>query len=99
MTQDSGPMSGSDGAMDTQCDAVLRDVWLFLDDELDPARRAVVEQHLIDCPPCLGETDLGHRLKSLLHRKCGGDTAPRVLRERLVSALAAQAPEDRQPSG
>jgi len=69
------------------CGDVLRDVWLFLDDELDPARRAAVERHLVDCPPCLDETDVGHRLKSLLHRKCGGDTAPPELRASLIEAL------------
>jgi mycothiol system anti-sigma-R factor len=92
--------SGAAGADDTEragsaltdpeCQRVLDDVWLFLDDEMDPDRRARVEQHLMDCPPCLDETDVGHRLKSLLHRKCGGDTAPAVLRESLVAALSIQ---------
>jgi mycothiol system anti-sigma-R factor len=83
----SGPASPE---AESECQAVLRDVWVFLDDELDPERRAVVERHLIDCPPCLDETDLGHRLKTLLHRSCGGDTAPAVLRDRLVAALTAR---------
>ncbi len=75
------------GTAETECQAILRDVWLFLDDELDPERRATVEQHLFDCPPCLDETDVGHRLKGLLHRTCGGDVAPAVLRAKLVAAL------------
>jgi mycothiol system anti-sigma-R factor len=75
----------------TECQSVLRDVWVFLDNEMDPERRAVVERHLADCPPCLDETDVGDRLKSLLHRKCGGDQAPQVLRERLIAALTLQA--------
>ena len=69
------------------CPQVIRDVWLFLDDEMDADRRALVEHHLADCPPCLDETDVGERLKSLLHRKCGGDQAPAALREALVGAL------------
>ena len=80
----------ADAAADTECVAVLRDVWVFLDNELDPERRAVVERHLIDCPPCLDETDLGHRLKTLLHRSCGGDVAPALLRDKLVAALTAK---------
>ncbi len=80
-SHDESPMSKS------ECQALVRDVWVFLDNELDPRRRAAIEQHLIDCPPCLDETDIGHRLKSLLHRKCGGETAPEVLRERLILAL------------
>ena len=76
-----------DGTSVAFCGEVIRDVWLFLDDEMDPERRAVVEQHLVDCPPCLDETDVGHRLKSLLHRKCGGDVAPPTLRASLILAL------------
>lgn len=70
-----------------ECDAVLRDVWLFLDDELDPERRAVVQRHLDDCSPCLEEAGLDAKLKQLLSRKCGGDRAPEHLRQRVVASL------------
>jgi mycothiol system anti-sigma-R factor len=70
-----------------QCGAVLRDVWLFLDDELDPERRAVVQRHLDDCSPCLEEAGLDSKLKQLLQRKCGGDHAPEHLRQRVVASL------------
>ncbi len=76
--------SGSDAG---ECDAVLRDVWLFLDDELDPERRAVVQRHLDDCSPCLEEAGLDSKLKQLLSRKCGGDRAPERLRQRVVASL------------
>jgi len=85
-------MTGTDDDDTTStvfCGEVIRDVWLFLDDEMDPQRRAVVERHLVDCPPCLDETDVGYRLKSLLHRKCGGDVAPPALRASLIQALTA----------
>jgi mycothiol system anti-sigma-R factor len=72
---------------DCGCDDVLRDVWLFLDDEMDPQRRAAVKQHLDDCSPCLEEAGLDAKLKSLLHRKCGGDKAPEQLKVRLLAAL------------
>ena len=72
---------------DYGCDDVLRDVWLFLDDEMDPQRRAAVKQHLDDCSPCLEEAGLDAKLKSLLHRKCGGDRAPEQLKVRLLAAL------------
>jgi len=60
---------------------------LFLDDEMDPQRRAAVKQHLDDCSPCLEEAGLDAKLKSLLHRKCGGDKAPEQLKVRLLAAL------------
>src|SRR3954471_11392041 len=75
--------------MDTEseCTAVLRDVWLFLDNEMDPENREKVQQHLDECSPCLMEAGLDQKLKELLHRKCGGDRAPEQLRQRLVATL------------
>lgn len=72
---------------DIECAGVLRDVWLFLDDELDPENRAAVEAHLDGCSPCLEEANLDQKLKALLRGKCGGDRAPEQLRERLVAHL------------
>ncbi|MBM9468194.1 mycothiol system anti-sigma-R factor [Nakamurella sp. YIM 132084] len=69
------------------CATVLRDVWLFLDDELDPANRRAVQQHLDDCSPCLEQAGLDHKLKLLLHNKCSGERAPEELRSRLVAKL------------
>jgi mycothiol system anti-sigma-R factor len=80
-------MSCTSGFGGDECGAVLRDVWLFLDDELDPERRAVVQRHLDDCSPCLEEAGLDSKLKQLLARKCGGDQAPAHLRERIVAGL------------
>ena len=78
------PIDLNDGS---QCSGVLRDVWLFLDDEMDPANRAKVQQHLDECSPCLVEAGLDQKLKQLLHKKCGGERAPEQLRDRLVAQL------------
>src|SRR6476646_3223495 len=72
---------------DSQCSGVLRDVWLFLDDEMDAEARARVQQHLDECSPCLVEAGLDRKLKELLHRKCGGDRAPEQLRARVIANL------------
>ncbi|MET3803713.1 mycothiol system anti-sigma-R factor [Nakamurella sp. UYEF19] len=72
---------------DVECAGVLRDVWLFLDDEMDPANRAAVEAHLDGCSPCLEEANLDQKLKALLHKKCGGDRAPEQLRASLSARL------------
>ncbi|GGL85828.1 mycothiol system anti-sigma-R factor [Nakamurella endophytica] len=81
-------MSCDDPAPKGECAEVLRDVWLFLDDEMDADRRAAVQHHLDDCSPCLVEAGLDQKLKSLLHSKCGGDRAPEQLRARLAARLA-----------
>jgi len=80
-------MTMDEERLDCTCDDVLRDVWLFLDDEMNPQRRAAVQQHIDDCSPCLEEAGLDAQLKSLLHRKCGGDKAPEQLKVRLLAAL------------
>lgn len=69
------------------CSEVLADVWAFLDDELDPERRALVRKHLEECSPCLDEAGIDRKLKELLARKCGGDHAPDDLRERIAAQL------------
>jgi len=72
---------------ESECSGVLRDVWLFLDDEMDPENRARVQQHLDECSPCLVEAGLDQKLKQILHKKCGGDRAPEQLRARVIASL------------
>ena len=78
----------SDESGDLECAGVLKDVWLFLDDEMDPDNRAAVEAHLDGCEPCLEEANLDQKLKALLHTKCGGDRAPEQLRAKLAARLS-----------
>ncbi len=72
---------------ESECTSVLRDVWLFLDNEMDADSRARVQHHLDECSPCLAEAGLDRKLKQLLHRKCGGERAPEHLRSRLHTTL------------
>jgi len=80
---------GGCGDAGGHCSDVLADVWRFLDDELDPQRRAAVQRHLDECSPCLEEAGIDTKLKALLARKCGGDHAPEQLRQRIVTQLVA----------
>lgn len=77
----------SDDSLDIECAGVLKDVWRFLDDEMNPQSRAAVEAHLDGCEPCLEQANLDQKLKALLHSKCGGDRAPAELRSKLVARL------------
>ncbi len=79
---------GDESAGD-DCADVMLDVWRFLDNELDPERRAAIQRHLDDCSPCLEEAGIDTKLKQLLALKCGGDHAPSHLRERIVTQLVA----------
>jgi mycothiol system anti-sigma-R factor len=65
------------------CDEVLHDVYLYLDDETDEATRLKMKSHLNDCAPCLRRFGLEQDVKSLVARTCGGDRAPVELRQRI----------------
>lgn len=69
------------------CDDVLSHVFEFLDDETDDARRAVIAEHLEDCSSCLREFGIEQEFKALVRRRCGGDTPPAGLRERIKIQL------------
>jgi mycothiol system anti-sigma-R factor len=74
---------------DTDCSEVLAEVWLFLDNECDDKRRALLTQHLDECSPCLAQYGLDEKLKKLLASKCGGEHAPAEFKDRLRAKLRA----------
>ncbi|MDQ1731478.1 MAG: hypothetical protein QOK10_1637 [Pseudonocardiales bacterium] len=74
------------GGMD--CDEVLADVYLYLDDESDPEVRQRIRAHLDDCAPCLRQFGLEQDVKSLVARCCGGDIAPDRLKSSIRFRLA-----------
>jgi mycothiol system anti-sigma-R factor len=74
------------GGMD--CDEVLADVYLYLDDESALDVRERIRAHLDDCAPCLRHFGLELDVKSLVARCCGGDVAPGSLRTRIRGRLA-----------
>lgn len=76
-------MSELDPPGGIDCDAVLRDVYLYLDDETDSAMYTKVKAHLHDCGPCLRHYGLEQDIKSLIARTCGGDRAPISLHDRI----------------
>ena len=65
------------------CDDVLSHVFEFLDHETDPARREVIAEHLEDCSPCLRQFGIEQEFKALVRRRCGGDTPPPGLKDRI----------------
>jgi len=71
------------GPGNIDCDDVIRDVYLYLDDESDPELRNRIRQHLDGCAPCLKQFDSEQVVRSLNARCCGGDRAPESLRERI----------------
>ena len=76
------------------CNDVLEHVFEFLDHETPDSRRAVIAEHLEDCSSCLREFGIEQEFKALVRRRCGGDTPPAGLRERIKLQLTTVAVED-----
>src|SRR3954451_2092107 len=71
------------------CDDVLSHVFEFLDHETGDERRAIIAEHLEDCSSCLREFGIEAEFKALVRRRCGGDTPPAGLRDRIKVQLTS----------
>ena len=71
------------GPGNIDCDDVLKDLYLYLDDESDDALRNRIRQHLDACAPCLKHFGLEQDVRALVARCCGGDQAPQSLHQRI----------------
>ena len=71
------------------CEHVLERVYQFIDHELDTASSDAIRRHLVACEPCLERFDVEQAVKSLVHKRCGGDQAPSQLRDKVLGQLAA----------
>lgn len=72
----------SEGAGGRDCSEVLARLAFFVDNELDDADCATIQQHLDDCAPCLADLDVERSVKALIARSCC-ETAPEELRQRV----------------
>lgn len=66
MTGNCGQAPG--GARD--CSEIRGRLFFFLDNELDQADCAEIQQHLDDCAPCLSEYEIERTVKALVARSC-----------------------------
>lgn len=71
------------------CTHVLKQVYAFLDDELDNASGDAIREHLAACEPCLDRFDVEQAVKALVHRHCGNDRAPAELRAKILVQIAS----------
>jgi anti-sigma factor (TIGR02949 family) len=79
---------------ESSCDEVLRDLDLYLDGELPPARARVVERHLSTCSPCLARSDFRRKLAEVIRRKCmTADEPPESLHIRIRRSIGLRITE------
>ena len=68
------------------CSEVLGRMFVFIDNELDSAGCAQIQQHLDECGPCLAKYDLERTVKAVVARSCT-EVAPQALRERVMVSI------------
>ncbi len=69
------------------CDDTLRQIYVYLDRELQPTTRHAIEAHLGGCLDCLQAFDFHAELKTVIARKCREDAPPPELLERIRSCF------------
>jgi mycothiol system anti-sigma-R factor len=71
------------GPGNIDCGDVIKDLYLYLDDETDSGLRDRIRAHLNGCGPCLKQYGLEQDVRALVARCCGNDLAPESLRDRI----------------
>ena len=76
---------------DVDCNAVVKEIYYFLDGELTAEKRNKIEHHLNGCSPCLEAFDFEAELRSVIAKKCR-DEVPEGLRDRIAQRIYADDP-------
>jgi mycothiol system anti-sigma-R factor len=87
-------MGTGDRAYD--CSDTIGRLYRYLDGELTDERRAAIQRHLDECPPCVEVYDFEAELRQVVANRCK-DHVPQALVDRVRDALAEE--ERRQASG
>jgi mycothiol system anti-sigma-R factor len=65
-----------DTKVESDCAQTLRELDIFLDDELSDGQREAIRHHLDGCMDCLGAFDFHAELKQVVAVKCSNDEMP-----------------------
>lgn len=79
------------GDMGHDCTEALHELYHFLDGECTEDKRARIEQHLEDCPPCFEAFDFEAEVKEYVRSKCR-EKSPETLRARIADAIGHEPP-------
>lgn len=74
---------------ETDCRAVLEELYLYLDGEIAAERCDVIQAHLDACTDCLRRFGFERDVKELVRRKCREGAPPPGLAELLRSRIRA----------
>lgn len=77
-----------DEIREINCREAVRQLWDYLDDELDDQRMVEVRQHLLICKKCLPHAEFGQRFIRALSRARERHAMPPEVKAQVMSALA-----------
>ena len=83
-----------DGGHD--CEAALRELYVYLDGQLTVERRTTIKAHIDLCSPCFDTFTFETELRQVVSRRCA-DEVPEALRERIADAIRGEI--DNGPGG
>jgi anti-sigma factor RsiW len=72
------------------CNDVIRELWDWLDGEMEPARFAAIREHLGACRGCHGHVEFARSFLEHVHQPPVAADEVDALRERVRAALHAQ---------
>jgi len=96
MDHDEDPRS--EPMVGVNCTEAVHVLYHFLDGELTPERRLLIEYHLDACAPCLEAFEFEIELRELIKERCQ-EQVPDELRHRIKQLLASEAATGTNPSG
>ena len=73
---DESTMQAGKRGVESDCAQTLRELDIFLDDELTDDQREAIRHHLDGCMDCLGAFDFHAELKQVVAVKCTNDEMP-----------------------
>ena len=76
--------------VDVNCTEAVHVLYHFLDGELTPERKLLIEYHLDACHPCLEAFEFEVELRQLIKQRCR-EQVPDDLRLRIKDLLASEA--------
>jgi anti-sigma factor (TIGR02949 family) len=77
-----------DNIREIDCRTAVRQLWDYLDEELDDQRVDEVRQHLETCKHCLPHADFGERFLQALNGARQRHLMPTAVRSQVMAALA-----------
>jgi anti-sigma factor (TIGR02949 family) len=76
-----------DEILEIDCREAVRQLWDFLDDELDDQRMVEVRHHLASCRKCLPHAEFGRRFIKALSRARERHVMPPEVKAQVMAAL------------